>query len=67
MDDFNAKSSLWGQIKTDCRGRHVAAFGSNADLEIIINPESTPTFSGLKGISWIDILFVRHCARRIAD
>ena len=45
----------------------VAAFASNADLEIINNPESTPTFSDWKGMSWINILLVQQCAREIAD
>ena len=37
MGDFNAKSSLWGQGQTDCRGRMMAAFDSNVDLKIINN------------------------------
>ena len=32
MCNFNAKSSLWGQGQTDCSGRMVTAFASNADL-----------------------------------
>lgn len=60
LGDFNAKASLWGSPTTDHRGKEVIEFVNVYDLEILNDPESVPTYSSSRGISWIDIALVKN-------
>jgi len=52
--DANSKHRLWHSPKTDFRGRKLADFLSSHGL-LTINEKDGPAYSGLTGVSWIDI------------
>ncbi|GBL72688.1 hypothetical protein AVEN_127931-1 [Araneus ventricosus] len=58
--DFNAKSSIWGPRGTDTRGQHVLELINNFDIQVVNNSDSLPTFNGPQGMSWIDLMMIRH-------
>lgn len=40
IDDFNTKSTIYRQRRTDPRERSLITFASNANLEIMNNPDT---------------------------
>ena len=66
MGDFIAVFPLGAtmdRLQMQSRG----CLSPDADLEVINNPESAPTFIDWKGMSWIYNPSYRQCSRRIAD
>lgn len=57
--DLNAKHEAWGRGNTDERGAAVMDLVGAANLEVLNDRESEPTFETVNGRSWIDVTLAR--------
>lgn len=63
IGDFNAKSHVWGDILDNDRGTVSLEFCASNDLVIFNYPNSTPTFQGRMGQSWVYLKMIRFTNR----
>ncbi|GIY37466.1 RNA-directed DNA polymerase from mobile element jockey [Caerostris darwini] len=66
LGDFNAKSRVWGQRNLDDRGSKLLSFCNQQDLNIENSPDSLPSFSSIRGESWIDLLITKNLQNEIS-
>lgn len=62
--DLNAKSPLWGSPYENGRGRAFAEFIEQHNL-IVLNNNTTPTFHGHRGTSFIDVTMTNAAGYRV--